>query len=238
MTWTDRIFSVLYRRQLRKNYMLPNYDELFAVIRKVSGWCDAAVKDLGSIGRMELLDFIIEAVKADLQSSVGTELIYAGSRAPRIHSDELAPFSGIYCTGTQEISSTGLTVIACPWKDCRLRGAVHDILESGFRSDIGRRNGTYYPELKMIAVENGLHHSFVASRLGQNGTFRVDVYPLRGIFPYVRTDGKRWYDENNPNRSPEVMDVRMAILYELARMKQQFLEESPSSCTSRTHKRN
>lgn len=49
------------------------------------------------------------------------------------------------------------------------------------------------------------------------GRFEVDVYPLSEHSSDVSTDGQTWFVHDGKTRSYPVSDVRLALLFELAR---------------------
>lgn len=161
-----------------------------------------------------MLDFFIDMITDDIRTSAASSFLY-GSKRLRID----FPFVGRKKDVVKRtISSDGMTVIATPWNSSRLLGAIYHIKSAGFRNDIFPvRNGAWFPEVRLIVVDNGLHHSCVAAQRALPGLFEVDVYPLSEHFSDVSTDGQTWFIHDGKTRSYPVSDVRLALLFELAR---------------------
>lgn len=222
--FAQRLFERLYRSKLDSDFFLPYHGDFSYVMSSIKNWADFAEFQLDRRARIELLDFLIEAVKEDLGSSAAAEVIYTPlGKKTRDWRQALyfARRAGAACAETVRISSAGNKVIISPYDQDKVFFAIRSILDYGFRADYGTYDGAFYPELKLIAVSNGLHHAWVAAQLRQEGEYKVDVYKLEDMFPTIYTDGEFWYNRERPDLKEPVLDVRMAILYELARMRRE-----------------
>ncbi len=190
-------------------------------LRRIDRWAGQARTEWGAEGEQEMLDFFIDMITDDIRTSVASNLIYCHRMS---WPDAGFPFIGLpKQTAKRTVSSEGMTVIATPWNPDRLTSAVHHVKHSGFRSDMSPvRNGAWYPELRLIVVDSGQHHSCVAAQWRLPGLYEVDVYPLSDYFSDVSTDGIWWYDKRNKMRTYPVLDVRIAILYEIARRRREL----------------
>ena len=230
MKWLNvrkSLFERQYRRKLKSIYFMSQAAEYEGTLARIQHWLQYADETLDARARLELLNFLMEAILEDIRSSAACELVYA----PRYKTRDwrgVLDFGyrlGAKCGGVEQISSEGKTVVSSPYDWEKTFLALRSILTRGFHSDLGDYNGIYYPELNLISVTNGMHHSWVASQKRQHGVYRVSVYRLADMFPRFFTDGEFWYDRSKPNARYPVYDVRIALLYELARMKNASRED-------------
>lgn len=82
---------------------------------------------------------------------------------------------------------------------------------------------------KNILSVNIGKYSFIASGIIQKtGSIEADVYDITEIFNHVKTDGEYWLNVHTNERLKDfngykkVFDFRIAVLFELARMKFQL----------------
>ena len=189
-------------------------------MRNVHSWVDFARQDHPRWDAIPLLDFLINTVKEDLRTSAAAELLYAAGNDSRDWREALFPFvCWLEDVPEETVSLAGNTVVSSIWAWDRTSRAAYDIKNQGFHADWNYFSGAYYPELHLIVMENGLHHSCAAATFQADGGIKLDVYSLKRLFPLVTTDGEFWYMKDNPRATCPVLDVRMAIRFELARMK-------------------
>ena len=125
-------------------------------------------------------------------------------------------------TNTTKIndSLTGKVVVSPVYNAQKYRRAISDVLTGGFIQKAGSYQGTYYPEINLVVAQNGLHHLSVAS-CKNIGSAELNVVSLKRAFQTLRTDGAFWYKENV--RQNNVVEYRIAILYELARRRNELV---------------
>lgn len=220
----------IYHDIIEKNLFFPNAYSFEQIMHNIREWVGYAKNDHSGLGAIPLIDFLISTVREDMRTSAVSDLIYAAGRRPRDWRVVLFPFYGCFQNVQKmDVPFAGNTVISSIYDWGKISHASRDIQCDGFHSDWNYFSGGYYPELHLIAMDNGLHHSCAAAAFHAEGTVKLEVYPLKQIFPIVTTDGVVWNinGEYGPV-SRSVVDVRMAILFELARMKEQ-LSVSPES---------
>lgn len=214
-----------YLRANQKNLLLPQTYSFGRVMRNVREWVDFAQRDHPRGDAIPLLDFLINTVKEDLRTSAAAELLYAADHRPRDWRNALFPFVCWLDVPEETVPFAGNTVVSSIYDWKKISHSAYDIRHEGFHADWNYFSGAYYPELHMIVMDNGLHHSCAAAAFQEDGEIKLDVYSLKRFFPLVTTDGEFWYMKDHPRMTNPVLDIRMAILFELARMKDELEEE-------------
>jgi len=209
-----------YLRENQKNFLLPQTYSFGRVMQNVRGWVEFAQGDHPRRDAIPLLDFLIDTVKEDLRTSAAAELLYAADCDPRDWREALFPFVGwLQDIPREVVPFAGNTVVSSIYDWVKISHSAYDIRNKGFHADWNYFSGVYYPELHLIGINNGLHHSCAAATFQENGEIELNVYSLKRLFPLVTTDGEFWYRREVPGTTLPVLDVRMAILFELARIK-------------------
>ena len=222
------ICNDIYNDIAKKKFFFPQAYSFEQIMSNIRNWVDYAKQDRSRPDAIPLLDFLISTVREDMRTSTVSDLLYSAGRRSRDWREALFPFHDCFQNVQEmDIPFAGNTVISSIYDWEKISRASYDIQHNGFHSDLNYFSGGYYPELHLIAMENGLHHSCAAAAFHAEGTVKLEVYPLKQIFPIVTTDGVFWNinGEYGPV-SRSVVDVRMAILFELARMKED-LSASP-----------
>lgn len=220
----ETFFWRLYRKRNAEYLFSTPQVEFSQVLQTVDSWTSFMSEELSDSERVSFFDFLIRVISDDMRTSAASEMIYAGKQEARDFRQALFPFTGWIRPVRAKVSSEGCTVISSVYDWGKLTRATADVEALGFQTRLSNYTGAYYPELDLIAVENGLHHSCVAAQTGRSGVFSVNVYELKRLFPFVHTDGDWWYNSQDPMASPRpVRDVRFAILFELARRKETLL---------------
>lgn len=165
------------------------------------------------------LRYVIDVVKLDIQGSLQARMFYHDTQ--KFHKIFPAVFSPPAEMG-KEVSFEGNTVICMPYDFKKMAGAVVDISRDGFIKSV-EHTGFYFPEIKLLIIQNGQHHSSVASIKGScGGAADADVYHLADIYPWlsVSDDYRFWLferEDGEDNTPIEVIDPRFALLYNLAK---------------------
>lgn len=206
----------------QQQYAIPPEIKFDTVVNDVRDWCEFAQRD-ETVDPIDYLDFVIDAIADDVRISAITEPIYCGIKnEPRDWRDV---FSGPFVMFTEhygKIEFSGKTIISSLWDSKRIYKAATHIKRNGFIDSANYFTGLYIPEWRLIVVREGLHHTGVAA---QNhcicGECRAGICRLEKMFDAVTTDGEYWYYDN---RKAKVRDVRIAILFEVAREKDRLLK--------------
>lgn len=206
-------FSKNYKKGISDTPSVSPYDisGFWRRIQEYPGYAHATPKT-----KREFLQFVLEVVKMDLQGSTLSRMFFQEN----VHiNPEVFPIPAA-CKPekqTHEIRFEGNTVICVPYDFTKLIGAVEDINREGFkRGPDCHYTGFYYPEIKLLMVQNGQHHSAVASIRG-GGSVTAWVYHLPEAFDRLSLsdDYRFWMLDGEPKFS--VVDPRFALIYELGR---------------------
>ncbi|BDF70316.1 hypothetical protein CE91St41_24570 [Oscillospiraceae bacterium] len=168
----------------------------------------------GVAARAAFLDFAIHAIGRELEAETTAPTLHLSGEVP----DERFEIPNIPVNEeSRKASLSAYNAITRPWYTVRLRTAVRQIFEHGFRQEEGYFTGTLYPEINLVAVSDGRHHLTAASMKG-TASAKFWVTPLTPCFDTLRTDGAFWYFSEK--QDAPVGEYRIAVLYELARQKQ------------------
>ena len=168
----------------------------------------------GVAARAAFLDFAIHAIGRELEAETTARILHLSGEVPdeRFEIPNI-PVTEEYC----KASLSAYNAIARPWNTVRLRTAVRQVFEHGFRQEEGYFTGTLYPEINLVVVSDDRHH-LTAARMKGTTSAKLSVAPLTPCFDTLRTDGAFWY--LSEKQDAPVGEYRIAVLYELARQKQ------------------
>lgn len=161
----------------------------------------------------EFLKFALDVVKLDLQGYTISKMFYQEDARmnPRIF-----PAAGI-CPPIEkkEISFEGKTVLTMPYSGKKLINAIMDINRKGFQKQKDS-SGIYFQDINLLILQNGQHHSAVASIRG-GGSVIAEVYNLSDAFEHltISEDYKYWIIDGR--QKIDIEDPRFALLYELTK---------------------
>lgn len=197
----------------RYNRMRMEYD---AALRQIDGFLSRAENNEA---RISILDYAIKVVKRDLIGEGMSQILY-GKEAPDWRSGFPGPAHGAEKeTISVELSKTD--VLVAPWEATRLPDAICDLLQAPFDQRKSYYTATYYFEIDLLVIGNGIHHTAVAS-VGNGGILDgCTVVRWKSQFEEISTDGAFWNYLKNGSIFP-VGDFRLALLYTLAKMKNEF----------------
>jgi len=207
---------MLFSRLLRKSKSLHPGEkkELFRItisrVRDMLNWANLDVE------KTEILNYAIEVIGKELCYSVATEILYIGKEERSfkywIPMQFFAPHE-INCP------LSGINVLSDTYDTGKLRKAIRHVFTDGFRQ-INHYSGTYYPEINLAIIDNGIHHLSAAMVKGE-GCAQLQVCSLTDAFSELKTDGAYWYIDNQP--PTPVLEPRLAVLYELARIRNELM---------------
>ena len=167
--------------------------------------------------RRGFLLFVLEILKQDAAIHMAAEFI----EHDFISDSRLFPIPAVcYPVGPdKEIPFKGHTVVARPYSTKKMIRAVSDIRKMGFRKGLNLYEGDYYPDLDLILIKNGIHHSAVASVLDKNGegAAKCKVYQLSDAYANlsVSEDFSQWvFQKGTPI---PVIEPRFALMYMIAK---------------------
>lgn len=166
--------------------------------------------------KLTIYDFAIMALGQELAGESGTAIFRKHSPYSE---DCKIPFAKV--SETKEIKFDHLNVVAYAWNIDRWGPAASSTIKYGFRREMNYYSGTYYPELRLLVIGEGLHHSTKANLL-DCGSTKAYVARLEDIFETVYTDGRQWYTEG---KAPvPAKDFRVAAMYTLAQERAKLID--------------
>lgn len=124
----------------------------------------------------------------------------------------------IYIKETCSVDLSKTPVIVNPWNKERTIKNVLNLKDKEFVEDTHNHKAYFYKGL-MIAVSNNGHHSINAGTYWKKGSITADILDVTKAFTYVDTDGVVWLNKLTGEEIDKVADYRIAILYELQRMR-------------------
>lgn len=166
------------------------------------------------IDKVNILDYAIDVIGRDLAYSVAAHMLY--------HEEPLevnfADFPPIELESTQadDRCLKKANIISTTYSIEKLHKSIPDVYQYDFHQECSNYTATYYPEINLAVVSSGMHH-LSSAYVANLGSAEVQVCSLKSAFPYITTDGYSW-KENGVDLNFNI-DCRIAILYELARMK-------------------
>lgn len=188
----------------------------------------------------KIIDFVMEAIREDLKMDYLTSILY--SKVHKVMNDVRNPLLpstyynkhgegfSIYIDETteKEVYLATDCVLAVPWDLTRYKKRLIDLSLNPFVYKKTNHKVNYYVELGLSHVDGG-KHSIGAGIVYKKGIILAREVSLAKMFPHVYTDGRYWFNQhtNNPlkvrDESLKVFDFRIAILYELAKLKNLLL---------------
>ena len=176
--------------------------------------------------RIIILDFMINAIKNDLKTDLLSKIFYSKENFkkefrypfPLIYFDkernELSTSKKVF----SEINLATTCVLVLPWHRKRLCEQIKNIYHNDFINIKSNHMAYYFPYIELCYVYNG-KHSISSGIIHNKGTIEVEQYDITELFPHINTDGRSWYNSHNNEKIGEVVDFRVAIIYEIAKMK-------------------
>lgn len=193
--------------------------------------------------RLHLLQFLLDVVKRDIQVDLLSEVYYRDEGnitditrkcfIPLKYVDSHGEVQELESVGKRKVDLEEVVTIVIPWKRARMRDAILHIFDEGFKYDKSNHSPTiYFTEIDLCYAKSGNHH--IASGIIQkSGYIEADVYHLEELFHHVYTDGEYWINTHTNERlkwtigeEERVFDFRIAILFELAKMKYMIENDS------------
>lgn len=164
----------------------------------------------------EFLQFILELVKHDLALHQAGEFL----KHDVILDSRIFPMAAV-CDPikTEDVDFAGNTVVARVHEPRKLIPAILDIKHHGFQKSENYFDGDYYPDLRLIIIRNGIHHSAVEAILdnGKHGQASCEVYHIADAYPLIDVaDNFRSWKLPDGKEIP-VIEPRYALSYMLAK---------------------
>lgn len=174
---------------------------------------------------------MIDIIKRDIQSEYIADLFYHDEAKtmrmpmfPEIYYDKDGKEHELKFSENQEISLKEKCVITFPWERKRMSDNIINIVKNGFKNYPINHDVYYYKELNICQVLNG-NHSIATGIYTQKGTVLAKVIDMKPLFENIETDGEYFYNIYNGVRIREVQDFRVAVIFEIAKMKDKLENE-------------
>lgn len=183
--------------------------------------------------RILMLDYLADLIKRDIKYDLLTRHIYdvkINRRAeilPRVYYDEKGVKRNLEPVDNREVSLGDDMVLTIPWCKTKRIETLTLINKKDFIFDKGNHWGYYYSYLDFCFVYNGIH-SVSAGDYFQKGFIVVPEIDVSKIFPHIYTDGEFWFNTHTNEKLSLVWDFRIAILYEIAKLKENLVIVSES----------
>lgn len=180
--------------------------------------------------RIKALEFFMLLIRQDLK----TEIAYKKAYCLEEGSISISPF---FLYPYQEDDQEGEAYINIQadmlvpyWNTDRLLEAVANLSDKVFSYDEHNHRAAYFKEIDLLVVECGFHSLHYSHFSKKEGKIKARVISLKRLFDEVDTDGVYWYrkgtTEYYDSTRKEVVDVRLAVLFEIARKIEQLKEEN------------
>lgn len=175
--------------------------------------------------KINMIDFFMEVVRKDIQYDLMSKFLY--SEMDRIFIDAPIPISlmskdpnekdkAILVREDKIINLSKDSIVLLPWDRFRFSNTVRSIYKSGFKYMKNNHKAYFYSDIDLCYVHSG-NHSVTTGIIKREGTIIAEEYNIKNLFKCLTTDGLKWY--LNREKYTEVFDFRIAILYELAKIK-------------------
>ncbi|WAM33333.1 DUF6710 family protein [Caldicellulosiruptor morganii] len=184
------------------------------------GFIKKAIEDEDREGKIEILSFVEKLLKEDLRSDMLTKIIYNPDNMLNRNSWFPQQYLNYDSSSAQiiEVDLSTACVIAYPWNSRRYEKMIKILAREDFKYDKTNHFAEYYVPLDICFITNG-HHSIAAGCGYKKGSIKAKQVDITPLFEKIYTDGQSWYECGTGKKVFDVPDFRIAILFEIARMK-------------------
>ncbi|WP_406242037.1 DUF6710 family protein [Tissierella carlieri] len=184
--------------------------------------------------KINMIDFFMEITRKDIQYDLLSKFLYSEVEDVKMR----FPFPIIYFMTDSDIPNKAKlirndkiidlskdAIVFLPWNRYSFSNTVQSISKNGFKYIKSNHRGYYFSDIELCYVYNG-NHSIATGIIKKTGQIKVKEYDIRNLFKDLTTDGSNWYI-NGEKQIIKVFDFRIAILYELAKIKYNFQNPQP-----------
>lgn len=184
--------------------------------------------------KIRIIDFVMEVVREDLKTDLLSSILYRRRHdakwinplMPSNFYDEVGNKIMLQDSQTQgsavkEVDLSVDCILAVPWHFISYVDAIRTIGTNEFVNDSNHR-ACYFKELELSCV-NGGNHSIGAGVVYKKGRVKAKEISIKEMFPHVYTNGFHWFNQHTKEKLAKVLDFRISLLYELAKMKEELL---------------
>lgn len=184
--------------------------------------------------KLAVLEYIMEAVRQDLQSSLITTVLYSGNHmekeifdpVPLYYKDALGNVCSIKTDAVKRIDLTKDSLLILPYCHLKMIKAVKTVLMYGYKYIKTNVMAEYYDGMGITYVYNGLHHTSAAA-VDRQGYIEASCYDIAILFDHIYTDGENWYNKHTKEKIEPCADFRVAIIFSLAEIKHNLIGNEP-----------
>lgn len=228
-------FNILKRKNIKENNIEIKSNVSYG-FNNALDFARNIIKDENREEKVELLNYILNTVKKDLQYSLLTELIYKKPHEPINLSRTIIFPSDVYDENGErvsiisyediEISILDDTIILVPWNIKSKSNGIKYLSKNDFKFFPCNHMGIYYNGLDLTYVYNGIHSISSSIVLNKKGKIKIkEVHNINKLYKHMYTDGLNWYSTHTKNKICEVLDFRIAIIYEVSKLKYSIEQE-------------
>ncbi|GGK23239.1 hypothetical protein GCM10010965_15050 [Caldalkalibacillus thermarum] len=221
----------------RQNADLPEKQKLpypgveySRALRLVESWLENETQE----NKVILIDFVLDVLRQDLKMDLLTTILYREEHFedtlpnylfPSHYYNEQGDCLEIYPAKGKErkirIDLADDCVWVMPWRRQSLKDWVLNIFKTDFKYDKDNHMAYYFTHINVCQVYNGTH-SVSAGIAHRKGSIEAIECDLSRMFDHVHTDGVAWYNAHDGSKLGDVFDFRLAIMYEVAKLKYRF----------------
>lgn len=188
--------------------------------------------------KIDVLNYVLTVLREDLKYSLIAEVIYK-EEAIDLDTRFFPDYKTLDGTWenikeyqsetTKEIVLSEDCVIGIPWKPDRIWEKVTFMLKEPFIRD-SNHQAIYFPELKVCFVLSG-NHSIAVGVIYKKGVIKANECSIIPAFAHLKSDGDNWINSHTNEILEPVKDFRIAAMYEIARLIQQYEEKVNADIT-------
>lgn len=181
--------------------------------------------------KIELLDYLMKTIRVDIQYDYLSKIIYQkkpnslANIIPSYYINESNQKSYIYSGNLIDIKLNDKVVLTFPWEQSRIFRILPVVKKKGFKYMPLNHYSQYYTQLDICYVTNG-NHSIMAGIHYSDGVIQSEIFDVALLYDHLNTDGVSWLSTHSNCILSAVKDFRIAILYEISRIKYNLLEQS------------
>lgn len=176
--------------------------------------------------RIVVLDFVMNVIKQDLKTYLLANMFYSTEQSnkrfkypiPLFYNDEQGHEKEVPVLGEVKVDLAKSCVLVLPWNRKKLRNQIKNINDNEFIFDPKNHGAYYFPYIDLCYVHKG-KHSISSGIVHEKGSIEATAYDLTKLFAHVSTDGETWYNNHGRKRLNELIDFRIGVIYEIAKIK-------------------
>ncbi|EDT14291.1 DUF6710 family protein [Clostridium perfringens] len=183
-----------------------------------------------------LLDYMMNTIKNDLKYSLSSDILYKkeheviefrGEFLPNSVQDEKGEIINCCKRENKTINTKKDIIISIPWNRKRKISGIKYLSRKPFEYKFTNHAGQYYTNIDLTYITGGIHSISSGDELCKECIFEVEyIVEVNNLYNHLYTDGFYWYNkhtrkviESKVSGKLQVLDVRIAILFELSRLK-------------------